>query len=146
MWPRYARHQEPDEGRRCLPFEPHRAAVAPQENRPDGRSAPWTAQPCGGGGPGGRARRRGRAETPCGSSIRATEEQRARWHATAEARGVSLSELVRQGLDGVRAVRRRHQPRRVDPELLRELARIGNNLNQLARWATARSAVPTRWR
>lgn len=67
--------------------------------------------------------------------IRATDEQRTRWHATAEARGVSLSDLVRQGLDGVRAVRRRHQPRSVDPDLLRELARIGNNLNQLARWA-----------
>ena len=67
--------------------------------------------------------------------VRATEEQRTRWHAAAEARGVSLSELVRRSLDGVRAVRRRHQPRRVDPELLRELARIGNNLNQLARWA-----------
>ncbi|MDO5758270.1 MAG: MobC family plasmid mobilization relaxosome protein [Rhodobacterales bacterium] len=58
-----------------------------------------------------------------------------RWHRVAEARGVSLSELVRRSLDGVRAVRRRHQPRPVDPELLRELARIGNNLNQLARWA-----------
>ncbi|WP_299656840.1 MobC family plasmid mobilization relaxosome protein [uncultured Jannaschia sp.] len=67
--------------------------------------------------------------------IRVTEEQRSRWHATAEARGVSLSELVRHGLDGVRAIRRRHQPRSVDPDLLRELARIGNNLNQLARWA-----------
>ncbi len=67
--------------------------------------------------------------------IRVTEEQRTRWHAAAAARGVSLSELVRRSLDSVRAVRRRHQPRPVDPELLRELARIGNNLNQLARWA-----------
>ncbi len=37
--------------------------------------------------------------------IRVTEEQRTRWHATAQARGVSLSELVRGSLDGVRAVR-----------------------------------------
>ncbi|WP_445327204.1 plasmid mobilization relaxosome protein MobC [Yoonia sp. GPGPB17] len=32
-------------------------------------------------------------------------------------------------------VERRHQLRRVDPDLLRQLARLGNNLNQLARWA-----------
>ena len=48
---------------------------------------------------------------------------------------MSLSELVRQGLDGLRTRPRRHQPRAVDPALLRELARVGNNLNQLARWA-----------
>ena len=37
-------------------------------------------------------------------------------------------------LDGVR-VERRHQLRRVDPMMLRQLAGLGNNLNQLARWA-----------
>lgn len=67
--------------------------------------------------------------------VRASAEQRTRWQSVAAARGVSLSELVRQGLDGTRLVRRRHQPRAVDPALLRELARVGNNLNQLARWA-----------
>ena len=67
--------------------------------------------------------------------IRVTEEQRTRWHAAAAAKGASLSDLVRESLDGVRVRPRRNQPRRVDPELLRELARIGNNLNQLARWA-----------
>ena len=42
--------------------------------------------------------------------------------------------LVRQTLDGVR-VQKRTQLRRIDPDLLRQLARLGNNLNQLARWA-----------
>lgn len=66
--------------------------------------------------------------------IRATEEQRDAWYEKARLKGVSFSELVRQTLDGVR-VQRRHQLRRVDPDLLRQLALIGNNLNQLARWA-----------
>ena len=75
------------------------------------------------------------SERPRWVKVRATSEQRARWQAVASAKGVSLSELVRQGLDGLRARPRRHQPRAVDPELVRELARVGNNLNQLARWA-----------
>ena len=74
-------------------------------------------------------------ERPGWVKVRATAEQRARWQAVASAKGVSLSELVRQGLDGVRIRPRRHPPRAVAPELVRELARVGNNLNQLARWA-----------
>lgn len=66
--------------------------------------------------------------------IRASEEQRDAWYEKARLKGVTFSELVRQSLDGVR-VQRRHQLRRVDPDLLRQLARLGNNLNQLARWA-----------
>ena len=66
--------------------------------------------------------------------FRATEEQRDTWYEKARTKGVSFSDLARQTLDGVR-VERRHQLRRVDPDLLRQLARLGNNLNQLARWA-----------
>lgn len=66
--------------------------------------------------------------------LRTTPEQRAAWYAKAEAKGVTFSDLARQTLDGA-TVRRRAQLRRVDPALLRQLARIGNNLNQLARWA-----------
>lgn len=66
--------------------------------------------------------------------IRTTPEQRDAWYEKARLKGVSFSELVRQSLDGV-SVHRRHQLRRVDPDLLRQLARVGNNLNQLARWA-----------
>ena len=66
--------------------------------------------------------------------IRTTPEQRAAWYEKARLKGVSFSELVRASLDGL-VVHRRHQLRRVDPDLLRQLARLGNNLNQLARWA-----------
>jgi len=66
--------------------------------------------------------------------LRATPAQRDAWYAKAEAKGVTFSDLARQTLDGV-SVRKRSQLRRVDPALLRQLARLGNNLNQLARWA-----------
>lgn len=66
--------------------------------------------------------------------FRATEEQRDAWYEKARTKGVSFSDLARMALDGVR-VERRHQIRRVDPRLLRQLAGLGNNLNQLARWA-----------
>ena len=66
--------------------------------------------------------------------LRTTHEQREAWYAKAAEKGVTFSELARQSLDGV-TVRRRVRPRAVDPGLLRQLARLGNNLNQLARWA-----------
>ena len=66
--------------------------------------------------------------------VRTTPAQKAAWFAKAAARGVSFSDFARQSLDGV-VVRRRRGPRTVDPELLRQLALLGNNLNQLARWA-----------
>ena len=75
--------------------------------------------------------------------VRTTPEDMARWQAVAESRGASLSDLVRSLLDGQR---RSPRPQRaapsVDPELLRELARIGNNLNQLARAASQQEPVP----
>ena len=74
--------------------------------------------------------------------VRTTPEDMARWQAVAESRGVSLSDLVRSLLDGQR---RSPRPQRaaptVDPELLRELARIGNNLNQLVRAAGQQEPV-----
>lgn len=79
--------------------------------------------------------------------VRTTPEAKARWQALAESRGVSLSELVRLALDGQRprqasrALSRRAPPP-VEPALLRELARLGNNLNQLARAANRAGPVP----
>lgn len=73
--------------------------------------------------------------------IRTTPEEKRHWQAIAENRGVSLSELVRSSLGGLRLRKRREAPR-VSPELLRELARIGNNLNQLARAANGRQPMP----
>ncbi|MBA1159404.1 MobC family plasmid mobilization relaxosome protein [Microvirga mediterraneensis] len=66
--------------------------------------------------------------------VRASAEELARWQAKAKAAGMRLSGLVRQALDEARPARRRSRPL-VDPALLRQLALIGNNLNQLARWA-----------
>ena len=73
--------------------------------------------------------------------IRTTSEEKQRWQAIAENKGVSLSELVRSALGGQR-LRKRREPPRVDPDLLRELARMGNNLNQLARATNRRKPVP----
>lgn len=72
--------------------------------------------------------------------IRCTAAERAAWHAKATAAGVPLSELVRRALDRVRT----WTAKRADLERARtrELARIGSNLNQLARWAnTHKSAL-----
>lgn len=74
--------------------------------------------------------------------LRVTPEEKTYWQAIAASRGVSLSELIRGALSGQRLRSRRSAPR-VDPDLVRELARIGNNLNQLARAANRRSPVET---
>ena len=72
--------------------------------------------------------------------LRASAAERARWQALAASRGMSLSELIRASLGGLRLRTRREAPP-VAPELLRELARIGNNLNQLARAANRHEPV-----
>ena len=72
--------------------------------------------------------------------LRASAAERARWQALAASRGMSLSELIRASLGGLRLRTRREVPP-VAPELLRELARIGNNLNQLARAANRHEPV-----
>ncbi|PYE84199.1 mobilization protein MobC [Phyllobacterium leguminum] len=46
---------------------------------------------------------------------------------------MSLSALVRHAVEGTRPMKRNRVE--VDPALVRQLAQIGNNLNQLARWA-----------
>ena len=66
-------------------------------------------------------------------SIRCTAAELTGWQATATAAGLPLSTLVRRALGRVRT----WTASRVDMEQARtrELARIGSNLNQLARWA-----------
>lgn len=73
--------------------------------------------------------------------IRTNPEEKRRWQAIAENKGVSLSELMRNLLNGQRLRKRRPVPM-VDPVLLRALARIGNNLNQIAHAANHRHPVP----
>ena len=65
--------------------------------------------------------------------IRASEAERTAWHALAAKAGLPLSHLVRQAIGRVRPWRAGQAD--VERERVRELARIGNNLNQLARWA-----------
>ena len=67
--------------------------------------------------------------------VRASESERAEWHAKARSAGLTLSDLVR------RAVGRTHTwtvaHAEVACERTRQVARVGNNLNQIARWANA---------
>lgn len=58
----------------------------------------------------------------------------------ADSAGVTLSVLMREALGLVDARRRRPMPK-ADPALLRELGRIGGNLNQVARWLNSASAT-----
>ena len=65
--------------------------------------------------------------------IRASESERAEWHAKARSVGLSLSNLVRRSIGRVRTWTIAHAE--LERERTRELARIGSNLNQIARWA-----------
>ena len=65
--------------------------------------------------------------------IRASEAERAEWHAKARSVGLSLSDLVRRSVGRVRTWTVAHTE--LERERTRELARIGSNLNQIARWA-----------
>ena len=65
--------------------------------------------------------------------IRASEALRAEWHAKARSSGLTLSDLVRRSVGRARTWTVAHAA--VERERTRELARIGANLNQIARWA-----------
>ena len=57
----------------------------------------------------------------------------AAWQAKVAAAGVSLSELLRQAM--ARTQTWTSPARAVERERTRQIARIGSNLNQIARWA-----------
>ena len=67
------------------------------------------------------------------AQARITKAELAEWRAKAQAAGVSLGALIRK------AMARTHTwtaaARDIEQKRNRELARIGSNLNQLARWA-----------
>ena len=65
--------------------------------------------------------------------IRASKAERAEWHTKARSVGLSLSDLVRQSIRRVRTWTVAHAE--LERERTRELARLGSNLNQIARWA-----------
>ena len=76
-------------------------------------------------------------------AARVTPAEHAAWHEKAAAAGVSTSALLREAMARTRTWTA--PARAVERERTREIARIGNNLNQLARWAnthkTAAEAV-----
>lgn len=65
-------------------------------------------------------------------AVRLTDEEKLDWDLKAHAAGLSISELVRQAMSRVRI----HHigDRMVQIERTRQIAKIGNNLNQIARW------------
>ena len=63
--------------------------------------------------------------------IRASEAERAEWHANACSAGLTLSDLVRRSVGRVRT----WTAPAAEVERTRQVARIGSNLNQIARWA-----------
>ena len=71
--------------------------------------------------------------------IRCSEDERTKWRTKAEAAGMSLSELVRQALSRVREWTAKDK--RIEREKILQLARIGNNLNQIAKWANTHKAA-----
>ena len=72
--------------------------------------------------------------------VRASDSERAEWHAKARSAGLTLSDLVRRSLGRVRTWTVPHAE--VERERTREVARLGNNVNQIARWAnTHKGAV-----
>lgn len=72
--------------------------------------------------------------------FRCSAAEKAALLAKAEMAGVSVSHLLREALGLVDARRRRAVPR-VDPALLVQIARIGGNLNQVARWLNSAIAA-----
>ena len=65
--------------------------------------------------------------------------EHAAWQAKAAAAGVSPSELLRQAMARTRTWTA--AAAEVERERTRQIARIGNNLNQLARWANANASA-----
>ncbi len=65
--------------------------------------------------------------------VRTCDAERTEWHAKARSAGLTLSGLVHRSIGRVRTWTVAHAE--VERERTRELARLGNNLNQIARWA-----------
>ena len=83
--------------------------------------------------PNRRAPRRPAPRRPAIAHARVSADELAAWHAKAAAAGVSLSALLRQAM--ARTQTWTAPARAVERERTRQIARIGSNLNQIARWA-----------
>ena len=70
--------------------------------------------------------------------LRVSPAEAAQWRAKAEAVGVPLSDLLRRAMAHTRTWTA--AAAEVERERTRQIARVGNNLNQIARWANAHAA------
>ena len=64
--------------------------------------------------------------------MKVTNAEKSEWQTLAKSHKLSLSELVRQKLNDTKP-KKMHRAKTVDPELLRAINAIGNNLNQISR-------------
>ena len=65
-------------------------------------------------------------------TMKVTDAEKSEWQTLAKSHKLSLSELVRQKLNDTKP-KKMHRAKTVDPELLRAINAIGNNLNQISR-------------
>ncbi len=72
--------------------------------------------------------------------FRCSDREKALLLAKAERASMRISDLMREALGLVDARRRRPLPK-ADPALIREVGRIGGNLNQIARWLNSATAA-----
>ena len=72
-------------------------------------------------------------------AVRLTPDESADWRAKAKAAGVPLSALIRRAMARTRTWTA--PAAEVERERTRQVARIGNNLNQVARWANTHKAA-----
>lgn len=64
--------------------------------------------------------------------VRVTPDEKRHYETLALQAGITLSDFIRKRLHDFRI-----RPKEIESERIRQLARIGNNLNQIARWANA---------
>ena len=125
---RVARPNEAKRGRRRLvqvdPSHGGTDARVPRQGRWRGAVPPQTPQ---------RQRRVMSAGRAVWVKIRSSEAERAEWHAKARSAGLTLSDLVRRSVGRVHTWTVAHAD--VERERTQQVARLGNNLNQIARWA-----------
>ena len=71
-------------------------------------------------------------------NVRLSAAERDAWRAKAAAVGVPLSDLLRQAMARTRTWTAANAA--IERERTRQVARVGNNLNQLARWANTHAS------
>ena len=68
-------------------------------------------------------------------AVRLTDSEKLDWDLKAHSAGLSISQLVREAMGRVRITN--VSDRALQIERTRQIAKIGNNLNQIARWVNS---------